>query len=123
MDIQAANTYHSYNPLLTGRAQFLRKNSTKTEIFLWQKLKARQLLGYKFIRQKPIGRYIVDFYCHELKLVIEIDGFTHDEKLAYDAERNRYLKKQGLTIIHFLDKEVKENIDTIIQRIVDVIER
>ena len=90
---------------------------------MWQKLKARQLLGYKFIRQKPIGRYIVDFYCHELKLVIEIDGFTHDEKLAYDAERNRYLKKQGLTIIHFLDKEVKENIDTIIQRIVDVIER
>src|SRR5699024_5241929 len=66
-----------YNPKLVPLAKKLRKNSTLSEILLWQRLKRGQLLGYDFHRQKPIGNYIVDFYCPDILLAIEIDGNSH----------------------------------------------
>ncbi|WKZ20402.1 MAG: DUF559 domain-containing protein [Candidatus Jettenia sp. CY-1] len=67
-----------YNPKLKALSRELRKNSTLSEILLWNKLKARKMRGYQFMRQKPIDNYIADFYCSKLRLVIEIDGNSHE---------------------------------------------
>jgi very-short-patch-repair endonuclease len=90
-----------YNPKLKKRAQNLRKNATFSERLLWKHLRCRQILGYQFTRQKPIKNYIVDFYCSKLHLVIEIDGFSHDDKQKYDEERDNKLRDLGLEIMHF----------------------
>ena len=111
--------YHTYNSELTTRARDLRKNSTLSEVLLWEKLKRRQLLGYKFMRQKEFGPYIVDLYCHQLQLVIEIDGLSHDFKMEYDKKRQNYLESCGLSIVRFNDLDVKKDINNVIQRIVD----
>ena len=66
-----------YNPKLKQLARNLRNNSTKSEIFLWLQLKGKQMMGYDFHRQKPIDNYILNFFCHELMLGIELDGITH----------------------------------------------
>src|SRR3989338_4953917 len=112
-------SYQNYNPKLVSRARELRKNSTLGEILLWEKIKNRQLLDYKFRRQTIIGNYIVDLYCKELQLVIEVDGISHDYKIEYDKQRDEYLQRCGITILHFNDTEVKQNINIIIQRIMD----
>ncbi|MFS8130916.1 MAG: endonuclease domain-containing protein [Candidatus Dojkabacteria bacterium] len=105
-----------YNSKLKERARFLRKNSTVSEVLLWNKLKNKQFYGLDFHRQKPIGNYIVDFYCPELKLIIEIDGNSHDEnKFEYDKRRIDYLKSLNLKVIIFSDQELKRNVDSIIQ--------
>jgi very-short-patch-repair endonuclease len=90
-----------YNPKLKKRAQELRKNATFVERFLWKYLKNRQLSGYKFMRQKPIDNYIVDFYCSKLKLAIEIDCITHIDKQKYDTFREQKLTELGLKSIPF----------------------
>ena len=89
---------------------------------MWNKLKGKQLLGYKFIRQTPISEYIVDFYCRELKLIIEMDGFIHNYKIESDIERQKVLEKEGCAIIRFQEQEVRDDINNIIQRRVDWIE-
>ncbi len=66
--------------------------------------------GFQFNRQKPLGKFIVDFYCKQLKLVIEIDGSSHEGKELYDADRDVELQKHGLTVLHVTDQEVKKNI-------------
>ena len=66
-----------YNKNLKAFSRKLRNNSTLSEVLLWSELKGRKILGYRFTRQKPLGKYIADFYCFELKLVIEIDGESH----------------------------------------------
>lgn len=78
-----------YNPALKEKARELRNNSTRTEILLWTFLKGKQLRGYDFHRQKPIDEYIVDFFCNELMLAVEIDGVSHIGKELYDAKRQR----------------------------------
>ena len=72
-----------YNPKLKELARELRNNSTKAEIILWLKLKNKQLYGYDFHRQKPIDNYIVDFFCQELMLAIEVDGYSHQFEDVY----------------------------------------
>lgn len=94
----------------------------KAEVMFWQRVKGKQLLGLDFHRQKPIQNYIVDFFCPLLKLIIEIDGFSHDYKIDYDLKREVALKKLGLSVLHFRDREVLENIEVVIQRVVDWIE-
>ena len=84
-----------YNPKLRKKASELRKNATFTERYLWKFLRSKQMMGYQFMRQKPIGNYIVDFYCSKLFLVIEIDGITHNDKQEYDKNRDVYLKRIG----------------------------
>lgn len=87
-----------YNQELKPLARNLRNQSTKTEIMLWNHLKARQLKGYQFNRQKPLGNYIVDFLCKKLNLVIEIDGASHTDKTESDMKKQVYLNSIGLTV-------------------------
>lgn len=102
--------YIKYNPKLKKKARRLRKDSTPSEIELWKLLRAGKIQGYTFNRQKPLDEYIVDFYCKKLRLVIEIDGVSHDGKEEYDYHREQKLKALGLTIIRFYDHEVMDNI-------------
>jgi very-short-patch-repair endonuclease len=96
------------------RAQELRKNSTLSEVLLWQKLKDKQLMGYDFHRQKPIDEYIVDFFCSNLAFIIEIDGETHNNKCEEDRKRQKRLESLGFRFLHFLDKDVKQNIEGVL---------
>ncbi len=87
----------------------LRKNSTQTEILLWQKIKKRSL-GVQFHRQVPMLDYIVDFYCHEIGLVIELDGSIHDHRFLEDAKRQGELEAQGVRFLRFTNEEVKDDL-------------
>jgi len=107
-----------YNPKLKPLARKLRKNSTLSEILLWEELKNKKMLGYRFLRQKPIGEYIVDFFCNKLKLVIEIDGESHrEENFEYDIERQNWLESIGLTVLRFDDMEVKRDMENVLMSI------
>ncbi len=96
------------SPEIFKKAQMLRRNMTEPEKLLWKKLKDNQLLGYKFRRQHPIDIFIVDFYCHKAKLVIEIDGKTHDKRdvQEYDTARTNTLINFGLKVIRFKNEKV-----------------
>jgi very-short-patch-repair endonuclease len=113
-----------YNPKLRSLARALRKNSTLSEILLWNELKGRQILGYQFMRQKPIGEFIVDFYCSKLKLVIEIDGDSHgsDRSFERDFEKDKFLARLGISVLRIEDQDVKKDMDFVLNRIVDWIE-
>ena len=112
-----------YNPELKQRARGLRKQGVLSEVLLWSQLKCRKMRGYQFMRQKPIGDYIVDFYCSKLKLVIEIDGESHDGKFSYDMQRQNYLESMGLTFLRFNDADVKKDISNVLMAIEGWIER
>lgn len=98
-----------YNPQLKEYARHLRKNSTLAEVILWKNIKNRAL-GVQFHRQVPMLDYIVDFYCHELMLVIEIDGDSHDFKYFEDLNRQNRIEKYGVEFIRFSDADVKNNL-------------
>jgi len=104
-----------YNPKLKPLARKLRNNSTLSEILLWNKIKDRKMLGYRFLRQKPIGEFIVDFFCNKLKLVIEVDGESHRED-NYEADmlRQKWLESLGLTVLRFDDLEVKKDMENVL---------
>jgi very-short-patch-repair endonuclease len=106
-----------YRKDLKEKARKLRKHSTLSEILLWQKLQNRQLLGYQFHRQVPMLNYIVDFYCHELLLAIEVDGNTHEYKIGYDKIRQREIETYSVSFLRFDDKEVKQNIKWVLNEI------
>jgi very-short-patch-repair endonuclease len=99
-----------YNRKLKNLSRDLRRNSTLSEILLWNELKTRKMRGYQFMRQKPIGEYIVDFYCNKLKLVIEIDGESHEGKFNTDITRQHKLESLGLSLLRFNDIDVKRDI-------------
>ena len=107
----------SYNPILKDLARELRNNSTLSEVLLWRHLKGRQILGYDFDRQKPIDNFIVDFFCNELMLAIEIDGETHNYKISRDRERQKRLEGLGVWFLRFTDEEVKQNIEGVVAEI------
>jgi very-short-patch-repair endonuclease len=106
-----------YNPALKEKARELRNNSTNTEIILWRFLKGKQLLGYDFHRQKPIDEFIVDFFCNELMLAIEIDGVSHIGNEDYDKERQSKLEKLGVMFLRFKDDDVFYNCDFVMKEI------
>ena len=116
------NTILPYRPDLKEKARKLRKESTSSEIFLWMEIKNRQL-GVQFHRQVPLLDYIVDFYCHELKLAIEIDGDSHnDEEVAkYDKERQARLEDRGVRFLRFDDLDVKREIPYVLNEILNVV--
>ena len=99
-----------YNPDLNTLARDLRTNGTKSEAMLWKVLKNKQT-GYRFTRQKPILNYIADFYCHELHVVVEVDGCSHFSKEDHldDLERDRQMQAIGIHVVRILDSEVKRN--------------
>ena len=104
-----ANFKLPFNKNLVERARKLRKAGSLPEALLWKEIKGKQINGLNFDRQKVIGNYIVDFFCHELGVVIEIDDKTHDMKVEYDEKREKYLRGLGLEIIHISAKDVLEN--------------
>ncbi|MEW5799212.1 MAG: DUF559 domain-containing protein [Bacteroidota bacterium] len=116
------NNFLPYNKNLKQRSRDLRNESTLSEVLLWKYLRARQMKGFQFNRQKPLGILIADFYCKQLNLVIEIDGNSHEGKEQYDADRDIDLQKLGLTVLHFTDHEVKKNMRGVLMRIEEWIE-
>jgi len=111
--------YLPYNKDLREFSRYLRNNSTLSEVLLWNKIKSSAINGYQFNRQKPLDRYIVDFYCKELKLVIEIDGSSHNHHEAYlsDEKRQSILEGMDLKFLRFHDIDVKRNMDNVIRSI------
>ncbi|GBD86160.1 hypothetical protein BMS3Abin03_00070 [bacterium BMS3Abin03] len=100
---------NSYYATLKGYAREMRNNSTKGEIKFWCELLRKRKTGYQFYRQKIIENYIVDFYCAKLKLVVEIDGETHEGKEKYDKERENKLKQSNLKVIRYKNSDVLYN--------------
>ncbi|RYE40626.1 MAG: DUF559 domain-containing protein [Sphingobacteriales bacterium] len=100
-------------------ARMLRRNSTDFEHIMWQVLRNRKINGFKFRRQHPLLIYIADFYCHEAKLIIEIDGDIHDtkENKVYDRHREKELNKHGLTVLRFQNDDVLYDLPHVINRI------
>ena len=96
---------------------------TLSEVLLWKELRNKNILGCDFDRQRPIGNFIVDFYCKELSLAIEIDGDTHIYRYDYDEERQRELEKLGVHFLRFEDIEVKKNISNVLRVIENWIEK
>ncbi len=101
------------------KAKGLRDKMTLSEKALWEELEKNNLMGIKFRRQHPIGIYIVDFYSHKLKLIIELDGKYHQNKKQQilDDERTTFLEFNGLKVLRFKNEEILENMETVIQRI------
>ena len=112
-----------YNPNLKQLARDLRKNMTLSEVLLWNELKNKSISGLDFDLQRPIGNYIVDFYCKELFLAIEIDGDTHIYRYDYDDERQKELERLGVRFLRFDDIEVKKNMSNVLRVIADWIEK
>jgi len=108
------NTLIRYNSALKHKARRLRIHCTASETLLWSKIR-RKSMGYEFHRQVPINEYIVDFYCHELMLVIEVDGSSHDNKYEYDLRRQRKLESLGVKFIRFDDSDVKRSINDVLR--------
>ncbi|MBI5359191.1 MAG: endonuclease domain-containing protein [Planctomycetes bacterium] len=101
-------------------ARKLRKELTPAEKLVWQHLRRKQLLGLKFRRQAPIGKYIVDFACFEKRLVIEIDGGQHAEDIKEkDEERDEFLRQQGFKVFRFWNVDVYKNIRGVLESVVD----
>jgi very-short-patch-repair endonuclease len=116
--------YLPYNKDLKQFSRDLRNHSTYGEVLLWMELRAGQLKGYKFNRQKPLDRYIVDFYCKKLNLIIEVDGESHnsDEARLKDNLRQQVLEKLGLSFLRFDDLDVKNKMERVLQKIVEFTE-
>ena len=111
-------------PQLFEKARILRNSPTKTENILWQQLHNNKL-GVKFRRQHPIFKYVADFYCHEKKLVIELDGDYHSRKdqIENDQVRTEDLEEFGIEVLRFTDQQVLEDMDYVIKEISERIER
>ena len=110
-----------YDKKLKPLARELRKNMTDAERLIWQKVRGKQLKGYPFYRQKPIGRYIVDFYCPSAKLVVELDGGQHyaEEGKSRDRARDAELKGFGLRVLRFTNREVFKNTEGVLEKILE----
>ena len=108
-----------YNPILKKFARALRNNSTETEIYLWLKLKGKQMYGYDFHRQKPIDNFIVDFFCQELMLAIEVDGYSHEFLEVYnkDTIKEKRLNALGIEVLRFSDEEVLKDMENVLRAI------
>ncbi len=108
-----------YNPKLKGLAKALRRNMTLSEVLLWNEIKQGKMLGYDFDRQRLIDEYIVDFYCKDLMLTIEIDGSSHDDDdiSARDVVRQERLEQLGVRFLRFDDVEVKKDLQGVLEQI------
>ncbi len=98
---------------LTSRARRLRRDATDAERALWSILHGRQLAGYKFRRQTPIGPYIVDFVCKQQRLIVEVDGGQHQDQRSYDDKRTQALESEGYRVIRFWNNEVLTDLSAV----------
>ena len=106
-------------------ARELRQVETETEKNLWESLRGKRLNGLKFRRQHPYEHYVLDFFCVEHQLAVELDGSVHDvlDQVAYDEERTRFLNEHGLRVIRFRNEEVKKNLSKVLQKIIEITSR
>ncbi len=102
---------------LTDRARYLRRHMTRAERLVWEAVRDRRFMGLKFRRQKPLLWFIADFYCAELKLVIEIDGGVHNDTQAYDETRTEELGKFGVTVFRFTNEEILNDLPGVLRQI------
>ena len=98
-------------------ARALRKQATKAEDILWERLRGPRFHGAKFRRQVPFDRFVVDFYCHAAKLVIELDGKQHEWFADYDAGRTAVIESFGIRVVRFTNGEVCDDLDSVLERI------
>jgi very-short-patch-repair endonuclease len=104
-----------YPKYIIDLARKLRQKMTIPELILWENIKNRQVDGHKFRRQHPIYRYILNFYCHEKRLAIEVDGETHSERKVYDKFRDKYLESINIKTLRIKNRDIIENLDKVIE--------
>jgi very-short-patch-repair endonuclease len=102
---------------MLDNAKTLRSTQTPAEQRLWYHLRAHRFMGLKFKRQKPMGRYIVDFVCMEHRLIIELDGGQHSEQVVYDQQRDTWLRSQGYTVLRFWNNYVMQQLESVLEQI------
>jgi len=106
-----------FKPRDTVRARALRNAASLPERTLWRAMSGRKLEGFKFSRQVPVGPYFADFLCREAKLIVELDGFSHETRLGYDQRRDHYLIGQGFRVLRFANAEVMANLEGVVHGI------
>lgn len=115
------NTVVAFKKRDTNRAKSLRNQASPAERRLWKHLSNRQIAGYKFSRQMPVGPYFADFLCRELKLIIEIDGYSHDTQQGYDLARTKDMEDHGYRVARFSNQDVMTNVEGIVREIERVV--
>ena len=107
-----------------GNARYARRHPTDAEACLWRQLRRKQLAGLSFRRQHPVGRYLLDFYCHEARLAVELDGGEHAEAshLQRDTERTAKLQAMGIRVVRFWNHDVLGNVEGVMQAIRQALE-
>jgi very-short-patch-repair endonuclease len=103
--------------VLKYRSRKLRSSATDAERRLWYRIRRRQLGGFRFRRQHPIGNYIVDFVCPDRRLIVEIDGGQHAEQCNYDEKRSRYLSASGFRVLRFWNNELMNDLESVLELI------
>jgi very-short-patch-repair endonuclease len=109
-------------PTKLARARQLRREMTPAERTLWAHLRNHRMCGLQFRRQQVIDGFIVDFYCHATRLVVEVDGAVHEQQTDYDVERDRVLAARGLQVLRFTNDEIRSQLSSVIDRIAGVCE-
>jgi very-short-patch-repair endonuclease len=104
-------------------ARRLRRNQTDAERLLWFRLRDRRLAGWKFKRQVPIDRFVVDFFCADAKLIVELDGGQRDHNKARDADRTRVLESMGYLVLRFWNHDVTRNMDGVLEEILSTVDK
>jgi very-short-patch-repair endonuclease len=109
--------YYNAKPSIIEAARLLRESMTRSEELLWEKLKGKQIRGLRFRRQHPIDIFIADFYCHKVRLVVEIDGEIHNSQRDYDIGRSAEMGKYDIKVIRFTNGEVEFEIENVLSKI------
>ena len=113
---------HRIEPATAVRARSLRRGMTDAERKLWSVIREKQLNGFRFRRQHPIGRYVVDFACPETGLVVELDGGQHQDQVAYDEQRVAFIENRGWRVLRFWNNEVLGNLDGVLTVIAETLD-
>jgi very-short-patch-repair endonuclease len=109
--------YYNAKPSIIEAASLLREDMTRCEDLLWERIKGKQIYGLRFRRQHPIDIFIADFYCHRIRLIVEIDGEIHNSQKDYDIGRSAEMEKYDIKVIRFTNKDVEFNIEMVIRNI------
>jgi len=120
--MQYYSDYFKNKPNYIKRRKTLRKNPTNAEQLFWYEIRAKKL-GVKFRRQFQIGKYIVDFYCHELKLIIKLDGNIHESKQIKDKQRQNYLENSGYNVIRYYNEQVLFEREATVRHLIEEIKK